>query len=100
MTDKPKSLSEQLTELAKWLEALPDMECHSLTNLTNAKAAEVRAMAESVKGKVVSPVTVLPPDAIVPDRWEVRTWRRYANGATKEEATANLQTLLDEQGKE
>lgn len=96
MMDKPKSLYEQLTELAGWIEDLPNHDIEHLLRTFHPKVAEVRAMAERVKGKVIAPVDMSPP-LPVDQRWQGKPRFEVAYGETQEEMVANLQSLLDQQ---
>lgn len=101
VVQQPKSLSEQLTELAEWMENgayyWTKRGEYALAEDLTAKAAEVRAMAERVKGKVIAPVYYISTDGqpgfvACTDAGNSEVW-----GQTKEDALANLQADLDEE---
>lgn len=104
MRDKPKSLSEQLTELARWLDSfgnvLISVGWRLEAGIHHKRAAEVRAMAEQVSGKVfTSPYLIGPSE-------EGGNWSAWVDecdtgltgyGITLRDAVVNLQSLLDQQ---
>lgn len=96
-----KTLADELTALAEWLESeaydLVVDGHRDMAKAFDARAAEVRAMAERVAGCVVVKPVINPAwggyDAGIDPRVTVED----ATGPTPETAIAALQTALDQQ---
>lgn len=97
LNDKLKNLADELTALAEWLACNG---WNSSLPVMRDKAAEVRAMAERVRGKVF-----ISPSYVGPGK-EGENWSAWVDdwdtaftgyGTTKDDAIANLQATLDQQ---
>jgi hypothetical protein len=94
------TLAQELAVLATWLEELPHMECRSLCDLCNPKAAEVRSLAAKCEGKVA-----VKPEVHFADEDETFGASIFVDGKwvcsdyvkSKAEAITSLQVLLDEE---
>lgn len=106
MTDKPKTLADELMELAEWIEReghlwqryFGDKGLESnAAQAYGIKVAEVRTMAERVKGTANLKVTT---HQFGKGMGSWCAWIRptpMGKGNTEDEALAHLQSLLDQQ---
>ena len=93
---EPMTLAEQLRELATWLQELPYIKCHSISDLCAPKADQLRALADYVDGRVVVGAEAKNSTLANKPIYYRSIWRHEDGfGSTDDFALGNLQERID-----